>query len=160
MHFKINLTLIAALVIVLFFNIPFYNNWLNTNLLNPAVSISKLSQQLGIEERRTSRFGYSYMIYQELPGIFKNAKIANPLVLLPPQAYLKEQKVKDFTVVEPAIFYYFIGHKAVWYNSPGVEKANCALVPDGKGRVMLSKLGSPEDLNKLLTLYKKYKLDL
>lgn len=160
MHFKINLTLIAALVIVLFFNIPFYNNWLNSNLLNPAISISTLSKQLGEAERKTSRFGYSYMVYTELPGIFKSAKIADPLVLLPPQAYLNENKVKDFSVVEPTIFYYFTGYKAVWYNSPGVEKANCVLVPDGHGRVMLSKISSPEELNKLLAIYKKYKLDL
>ncbi len=153
------MTLVAILAIVLFFSIPFYNNWLNSNLLNPSLSFTTLYKQLDEEQRKVSRFGYSYMVYKEMAGIFKQAKIDNPIVLLPPDAYIKENNVKDLNVVEPAIFYYFTGQKSVWYNSPGVEKANCALVPDNNNKVMLKKISTPDDLNKLLTVYKKYKID-
>lgn len=159
MHFKINLTLIAVLSIVLFFSIPFYNNWLNTNLLNPSLSFWTLYKQMDIEQRKISRFGYSYVIYKEVAGVFESAKIKNPVLLLPPDAFLKERRVTNLAVVEPAIFYYFTGHKAVWYNSPGVAAANCALVPDNNGKVVLKRITTPEDLNNIITAYKKYKID-
>ncbi len=160
MHFKINLTLISVLIIVLFFNIPFYNNWMNTNLLNPAFDILATSKQLGLEQRMVNRFGYSYVVYKEMAGYFKNSKIKDPLILLPPEALMKEQKVKNFTIVEPTTFYYFTGYKAVWYDSPGVEKANLALVFDKDGKVMVRKIESKDDLNRFLATYRKYKLEL
>jgi len=159
MHFKINLTLISILAIVLYFNIPFYNNWLNTNLLNPSFDIFALSKQMEVEQRKINRFGYSYAVYREMAGIFKNAKISDPVLLLPPDAFLKENKVKDFAIVEPAIYYYFTGMKGVWYNSPDIGKANSMIVPDGHGKVMLKKIASPEELKAIVTELKKYKID-
>jgi hypothetical protein len=159
MHFKINMTLISILIIVSFFSIPFYNNWMNTNLLNPNLKFSVMYKNMDIEQRKISRFGYSYIVYKEMSKIFKQAKIDSPLVLLPPDAYLKANNIKDIAIVEPAIFYYFTGEKAVWYNSEGVEKANCALVPDPRTKIMLKKIGNPEELNALITEYKKYKID-
>lgn len=161
MHFKINLTLISLVLIVIFFSIPFYNNWLNTNLFNPSYSIASLSKQLSVEQRMTNRFGYSYVVYKEMSQIFDKQKVVNPLVLLPPQDYLKENRIQDINVVEPAIFYYLTGRKAVWYDSPDVGKADFALVPDpSNSRVMLKRLATPQEREELLTIYKKYKLNL
>lgn len=159
MHFKINLTLIAVLIIVLFFNIPFYNNWLNTNILNPALSIPSLSKTMDTEQRRISRFGYSYMIFKEVSDVIKKSPLKDPLLLLPPDQYLKDNKVTNISIIEPAIFYYFTGTKAVWYNSPNVAKANCALIPDGNGKVILSTINNQEELDALIAKYKKYKID-
>lgn len=160
MHFKINLTLVAILAIVLFFNIPFYNHWLNTNILNPAISISSTYKVLDNEQRMVSRFGYTYSVYKEMSAVFKKAKIKDPVVLLPPDAYLKEKKIIGILVVEPAIYYYFTGQKAVWYDSPDVLKANCAMVPGNQGKITVRKINNRDELNALLNIYKNYKLDL
>ncbi len=159
MHFKINLTLISVLAIVLYFNIPFYNNWLNTNLLSPSFDIFALSKQMEVEQRKVNRFGYSYMVYSEMASIFKNAKMKDPVLLLPPDAFLKEHKVREFSTVEPAIYYYFTGLKGVWYNSPGIKEANCMIVPDDQGKVMLKRINSQQELGMILSDLKKYKID-
>ncbi len=159
MHFKVNLTLISILVIVLYFNIPFYNNWLNTNLLSPSFDIFALSKQTEVEQRKINRYGYSYAIYSEMGRIFKEAKMDSPVLLLPPDAFLKEQGVRDFATVEPAIYYYFTGMRGVWPNSPGVEKANAVIIPDGHGKVMLKRISGKDELNMILADLKKYKID-
>jgi hypothetical protein len=160
MHFKINLTMVSILLIVLFFNLPFYNNWLNTNLLNPQMNIVEQSKHMGLEERKTLKYGYSYLIYKEIVKACEGANIANSLVLLPPDAYLKKERITDLVVVEPSIYYYFTGQKAVWYNSPNVQQANCAIAPGPNHKVMLRKINGKEDLNQILDIYRKYKLDL
>jgi hypothetical protein len=114
---------------------------------------------LSTEHRKTARYGYSYLAYQELVKVFKTGKYKNPVVLLPPEKYFKDNKVKDIVIVEPAIFYYFTGYQAVWYNSADVKKANFVLMPDGQGRVMLQQIGSENALNKLIDSFKKYKID-
>ncbi len=160
MHFKINLTLIALLAIFLFFNIPFYNNWLNTNIFNQQISYFTVKDQLSIEQRRVARYGYSYVIYKELNNVFKKFKIDSPVLLLPPERYMKENRVAGFNVVEPMVYYYLTGNIAVWYDSPGVEKANCVLMPDRNGKVALQKIDTKQQLDTLLSIFKKYKLDL
>lgn len=159
MHFKINLTLISILVIVLFFNIPFYHNWLNTNLLNPSISYFNVQDQLGVEQRRDSRYGYSYMAYKELLKMCPRLQIDTPILLLPPEKFLREKGIVGLNVTEPMVYYYLTGQKAVWYDSPGVDKANCVLLPDN-GKIVLKKINTPQELAELLTTFKKYKLDL
>jgi hypothetical protein len=161
MHFKINLTLIAVLVIVLFFNIPFYKNWLETNILNQSISYFTVKDQLSLEQRKTARYGYSYSVYKELIQMFDKAKLDSPVLLLPPDKYLREHGVTAINSVEPMVFYYLTGKKAVWYDSPDVGKANIALLPEpAGGRVVLQRINNAEDLNKLLEVFKKYKNDL
>lgn len=160
MHFKINLTLISLLAIFLFFNIPFYRHWLDTNILGEPYLLSNNLQQMDLEQRKVNRFGYSYMIYKELDSAFPRAGITNPLVLLPPDKFMKENGVTNVSIVEPMIFYYLTQRKAVWYDSPDVMKANCVLMPDSGGRVVLRKINNQQELNEYLTVFRKYKLDL
>lgn len=159
MHFKINLTLIAILAIVLFFNIPFYKNWLDTNIFNQSISYFTVKDNLSVEQRKTARYGGSYTVYKEFVTMYPQLKLDTPLLLLPPEKFLRERNVANINVVEPTIYYYLTGKKAVWYDSPEVEKANCALLPDNTGKVMIQRLNK-EELHKLLDVYKKYKLDL
>ncbi|GAA4469768.1 hypothetical protein GCM10023093_29780 [Nemorincola caseinilytica] len=160
MHFKINLTLIAVLAIVLFFNIPFYKNWLDTNIFNQSISYFTVKDQLSVEQRKAARYGSSYVIYNEFVSMYPKLKLDSPLLLLPPEKFLKERGVNGLNVVEPTVYYYLTGKKAVWYDSPDVEKANCALLPDNNGKVMIQRIPNQEELHKLLDIYKKYKLDL
>ncbi len=157
MHFKVNLTLVSVLLIVLLFNIPFYKNWLNTNLLGPSFDIFTLSKQMDLEQRKVNRFGYSYAVYMDFVKKLKQAKVADPVILLPSDAYMKAGKVKDFLIVEPAIFYYFTGIKCVLYDSPNVEKANCSIVSDGNGKVLLRKIANKVELESIIADFKKYK---
>ena len=160
MHFKINLTLIAILAIVLFFNIPFYKNWLETNIFNQSISYFTVKDQLDEEQRKAARYGPSYVVYKEFVSMYPKLKLDTPLLLLPPEKFLRERKINNINIVEPMVYYYLTGKKAVWYDSPEVEKANCALLPDNSGKVMIQRLANKEELHKLLDIYKKYKLDL
>lgn len=159
MHFRINLTLIAVLIIVLYFNIPFYNNWLNTNLLNPGYNVFALSKQMEPEQRKLNRFGYTYMVCKEVGEVMRKSNVKDPLVLLPPDEYLKANGVRDVNGCEPAIFYYFTGMHSAWYTSPNVDKANCVLVPDGSGRVMMRQIQNKPELDSILKEFRKYKSD-
>lgn len=159
MHFKINLTLVAILIIVCYFNIPFYNNWLNTNLLNPAFDVFALSKQMDPEQRKVNRFGYTYMVYREMAQVLRKSNMKDPVLLLPPDGYLRDNQVRDINACEPAIFYYFTGLHSVWYTSPNVAKANCVVIPDGHGKVMLKKIENKSELDSLLAIFRKYKSD-
>ncbi len=160
MRFKIYLTAGSILVIVLFFSIPFHHHWLYSNLLDPQRSIGKQFKHLDNEGRRVEKYGHSYIVYKDLVKTYLDDKIENPVVLLPPDGYLKKEKITDFAVVEPCIFYYFTGRKAVWYDSPDVEQANYALVPGEDHKVTLRLLTGKDDLHRLLAIYRTYKLDL
>lgn len=152
--------MLSILVIIAFFCIPFYHNWLTDNLLSRQLSIFRQARHLDNEGRREWKYGHSYVVYKRIVDSFSTYKISNPVLLLPPEEYLNKEHIYDLTIIEPCIFYYYTGHKAVWYDSPGVEKANCVLVPGPDHKVMLRKIVDKNDLDQLLAVYRTYKLNL
>lgn len=160
MHLKVNLTLLSVLIIFAFFKMPFYNNWMNTNLLNPAFDIVTLSKQTDLEQRKVNRYGASYLLCKQMTDFTRQQKMKDPLILLPPEAFIKEKRIRDVNIPEPMVFYYMTGQKAVWYDSPEVMKANLALVVDPQGKLSLIKINNQQELNNLLAVYRKYKLEL
>lgn len=157
---KLNLLLTSILAILLFFNIPNFSYWLRSNILHADNNILEQSKLMDIEDRRSIRYGHSYRVYKQLTDRLKDLDSLNPVMLLPPDDYIREKKVADFYVIEPAMFYYLTGIKAVWINSPDVMKANWTLGPDKNNNITLMRIKNKTELQDILDVYKKYHVAL
>jgi hypothetical protein len=149
---KINLFLISVLILIVFLAIPVYNDWMNTKLLG-----DNIFQQMGhmkLEERKMSRYGFSYVIYQNIAKRVTDPK--NAVILMPPEEYLKTINVKKFASPEPATFYYYTGLVSVWANSPDVGRANWELMVRGDQQIAIRKITDRRNLDSIVTFYKKY----
>ncbi len=154
--FKFNLTLTAIFVVLLFFQVPFYNEWLYGKVINVNNSIFDQMQNLDTSYRKAYRFGGSYLAYQDMKTKLTKMGGGAVTLLLPPNDYLKAMGVNDISMCEPAEFYYFTGLNSVWANSPDVARANWAVVAmKGKG-ISLMKIKSKPQLDSLITQYKPF----
>lgn len=147
--------LAAVAGICLFFTIPEYRIWLTGNILNPPVSYQEQFSHQDPEERRVLRYGNTYRMDMQTADFFRQNNLQDVLLLLPPTEYLKANGVVNFSVVEPAMFYYYTGYKSVGPYSADVEKANWVMVPKPP-IVMLRRIYNRADLRQLLTQYKPY----
>lgn len=119
-------------------------------------TISNIPEQLehmDPEERRESRYGYSYLVFKDIARKLKQE--GNATILLPPDSYMTANKV-DMRMVEPALFYYFTGMNAVNVNSPKVWMANWVLLSEEKGRIALLRLKTRKDADSVITFLKRY----
>ncbi len=155
MNYKsIILTLIAIVAIAAVYNMPAYNEWIHAKIFT-VININEQVQHMNPEERKESRFGYSYTVFRDIKEkIGPYSKDA--VVLLPPDNYLQAMKVTELKMVEPLVFYYFTGLKSVSVTSPRAWSANWALITQGYGSIALQRLRSRQQLDSLLTLYRKY----
>ena len=149
---QINLFLLPVLVIVLFFCIPFYNNWLYAKVLNNnfILEVSNRSE----EARNIRRFGYSYTVFEDVAKALEDCR--DVTLLLPPDEYVTMNNVTDLVIPEPAVFYYFTGLRAVTANSPNAGMANWALLPVGPGNVTLKKISLFHNTDSLLAAYRQH----
>ena len=150
---SINYFLVSILVIVLYFTIPFYNNWLYLKVLNN--SFLEEAGDLDEGNRNMKRFGYSYSVFSDVQKLLNNDK--SVLMLLPPNDYVKEKKVGDLVIPEPAVFYYFTGLKSVTANSQEAKRANWALLAIGPSNVIVKQMEYVTSPDSLIKAYKKYK---
>jgi len=160
MWFKqIILLAFCVFAIIIFFNNDTYNNWLNRFLLNP--DITEQFGRLDMKTRMEDRYGSPFKLMEMLKErIDTSANKENNVVLLPPNTYIRAQHIENFSLPEPAVFYYLSGIKSVWTTSPDVKKANWAILAvPGKG-LSITKLRDSNDVNQLLQIYKNYKPDL
>jgi hypothetical protein len=150
---KINLFLVAVAFVIIFFTIPAYNTWINTKIFGD--NIDYQISHMGVEDRRTSRYGYPYVVYQNVSHKVTDPKHA--IILMPPNDYLKTLNVKQFVTPEPATFYYYTGLICVLPNSPNADSANWELLVNSDQQIMLRKITSKGHLDTLLAFYRKYK---
>ena len=153
-HRKINLFIIAVAIVVLFCVLPSNNDWLNAKIIDADNPVFEQPKHLKIEERKVSRYGYSYLVYQNILHRLDDPKHA--LVLVPPIEYVKSLRVNNFAIAEPATFYYYTGLASVWVNSPDVERANWELVVRGEQQIALRKITDKKHLDSVITFYRKY----
>lgn len=149
---KINLFLVSVLAIVLFYNIPVYNTWLNDKILADNVNVFEQIKHLNLDDRNAARFG-NYYTYKAIKGKFGVLK--NPIIFLPPANYLKALQV-SFTPPEPAVFYYFTGLHSVCLGSANIADAQWAFSFKEKDRMGVVKIRDKNDLDSLVRLYQKY----
>ena len=136
----------------------FITNWLGRFIFPEDNPMTDQFDRTDIEERRARRFGNTYMLCQYMTKTLDTSKLKTnePIILLPPNAYLKSVG-SAFNLPEPAEIYYHCGLKTVWTTSPDVEKANWAVVAMGKGNIAFVPLTSKDQLQELLNTYKNFK---
>ena len=149
---KLNLFLYPILAIVLFFTIPFNNNWLYKKILNNNFLVE--IEHMDIESRNIIRFGYSYTVYEDISNIIPHK--VNSVVLLPPNEYIKARQVNDLTMPEPALFYYFTGIRSVGAGDPDVKQANWVMTVDGPGKMAVNKMEVIQYPDSLIAEYKRF----
>ena len=150
------LTLASVVIIVAFFNIGFYGQWLQTKVIASLKLIDEQLLHMEPEERLEHKLQSTYSISKATGDYMRSTgQEKTVIVLLPPQAYLKEQGI-DFHVPEPVVFYYYSGLKSKWINSPGVDSATHVLGYH-TGQMALLPLGK-EFKKEILAIYKQYKI--
>lgn len=149
---KLNFFLYPILATVLFFTIPYYNNWLFSKVLN--INFFEEAAHLSTEDRNIIRFGFSYTIYRDIKNTLANKE--NVLLLLPTNQYMKSRRIADVAMPEPAVFYYFTGIRAVWANSPEASRANWVFVAKGPGDYLVKKMSFVSNPDSLIRDYGRY----
>ena len=110
---------------------------------------------MDIEARKKMRYGSTYTVVNWAVSQLKQLQIADPVILLPPDSYVKANGVMTVNIPEPATFYYYTGCRAVCANSPDARDATWALVPV-KPTMRLREIRDKEDIDHLIYLYKNY----
>jgi|SRR5690606_24628116 hypothetical protein len=152
---KLVLTLIAIFFIVLFFRIETYNNWWRIRVWDAIDRIPTQLVYMEPEERLAMRFGNSYIISKNIAEHLKKLGAADTaVVLLPPKEFITKNNV-DYPVPEPVVFYYYTGLQSLWTISSDVERCNYAVIIV-EGKMQLIPV-DPQQLQQILTEYKKYK---
>ncbi len=155
MNFKSLILFLASIfVIALIYNLPMYNSWMERKII-PVANIPDQLEHIDIEERRVSRYGYTYSVLKDMQ--IKLSAEQNVVVLIPPQDYLRANKINDFDEIEPSLFYYFTGLNSVGMLSPNIEQATWAIVAGAPGQIMLSKFHSRKDYDYVMEKFIKYK---
>lgn len=156
---KIILTAVAAFGIMAFFKADYYQAWLDRYIMPEHTKVSDQMERTSAEERKEYRFGNMYSLCKYMKNMLDTTsfKTKEPVVLLPPNAYLAAKCQQMPHLAEPAEFYYHCGIKTLWTTSPDVQKANWALVVTSNGGIAFTPIRNQQQLNDLLTLYKDYK---
>ena len=110
---------------------------------------------LDLEFRKEYRYDHTYKVCRNIAAILDGQRAVDPLVLVPPTNFLQTKGVKDFEVVEPAIFYYYVGVRTVNVNSPGFEKANWVMVAP-KQKVGIRRIKDGNDWQNYVDTFKSY----
>lgn len=152
---KAGLLLISIVSIVLYFLIPLYTDWLKVRIFNPGASFLWQVQHLDVEGRRINRYGDSYVNFKRVEKIIRDAAIPNPVILLPPNQFLKDNH-SLLTSVEPAEFYYFTGIRAVIASSPDLREANLSLTLRDSTKFAVTRILNASEFIRFLNLYKPY----
>jgi hypothetical protein len=145
----------AIVILALVFAVPLYNHWLFTNILTYDAVIEQ-AHYMSLEERRKIRFGKSYIMYSEMADILKAEGGTDPVLLLPPDAYVRQLGIKDFRIVEPLEFYYFTGIKSVTIESSDVQRASWTLAPAKDPPMVLVRITSAQELEEYISVFKKF----
>ncbi len=156
---KIILFIIAVFGLLLFFKTDYYANWIDRFILNPNTTVEEQMSKTSVEERKEYRFGNLYTLCQYMKKTLDTTSFKNgePIVLLPPNDYLKAKGVETFHMAEPAEFYYHIGVKTVWTTHPDAQKANWAIIVTGKNNIAFIPIRTTAERQQLLDMYKNYK---
>ncbi|MBS1590210.1 MAG: hypothetical protein JST52_11410 [Bacteroidetes bacterium] len=158
---RIVLAAAACLLILMFFRTDFYAAWYQQKITESRDRYDDEAEHTDVEYRRQYRYANQYAVAKEIVKKVKEAHDTNAIVLLPPNSYVQEnspQVIQYMRMPEPVVFYYYTGLKAVWTNSPEVNKANWALIINNNN-VQIVQI-TPQQRTELLEMYKKYKPEL
>lgn len=149
---KINLVLAPVLFIAIYFTLPLYNQWLYTKVLNNNILFEL--QHMSTHDRNLKRFGYSYAVFSDIKATL--ARFQDVTLLLPSNGYVAARHVKDLTIPEPAVFYYFTSIRAVAPNSTEAGRANWVLLVKRTGDITVKKMSYVRNPDSLIADYRSY----
>jgi len=158
---RIVLAVAASLLILFFFKTEFYGNWYDQRITESRERYESEAENTDVEYRKQYRYANQYAVAKEIERQVREAKDTAAVVLLPPNAYVEQnspQVIQYMRMPEPVVFYYYTGLKAVWTNSPEVNKANWALIIQNNN-VQIARI-TPEQRASLLDMYKNFKAEL
>ena len=150
------LTVISFFLVLLVLNAGYYKDWFQAKPLQYWSDFQKekddTADAVGIMK---ARYGISYVISMRVKEVVAKKKVPYPVILFEPNSYYRDSLHMDIRAPEPAVFYYYTGLEGVWTNSPDVGKANFLLRISKKG-ANLDEIKSPQQLQQILTHYKKF----
>ena len=154
---RLFLTIVSLIFLIIFFNVPFYREWLRMRVIEPLQDISEQAGYMEIEQRKEMRYGSTYVVSKNIANYLltqNDAPKDSTIVLLPPKKFITDNKC-DFAVPEPVVFYYFSGLKSKLFDSPGAEQSNYAVVCKNSN-IQLVKIvkGQAEEAIKFYSQYK------
>jgi hypothetical protein len=152
---KIILTAASCFLLLLFLKSEMYGNWFDQKVWIPKEAIDEQMEHLAMKDRLEMRIGKQYYMMEQIMAVLDKAHEKNPVILLPPNEYLRKQNITDLIIPEPSQFYYYTGLHAVWTSSPDVRKANWALIIQN-GNMRFEKIENQQMLDQLLNSYKGY----
>jgi len=150
---KFILAIITLAIIVLYFSMPLYKNWLKHRIFIYIKEIPHQIATMDVEQRILERHGYNYLI----PKFIHNEAPDSAIVLLPPKTYVQKNFSKDFYRWHHVVWnYYFFGNRNYLnYTHPKVHelsKITHAIVCD-KSKLQIREIKSSDDLNSILAAY-------
>ena len=149
-----SLFLLSIAVIALYFMLPLNTAWFQKRISPYIHNFSLEKDHLSVEERREYKYRDIYVLLSQMAVFLGKNSVPEPLVLLPPNSFLKAQHV-NLRMPEPVVFYYYTGFKAVWTDSPNVDSANWAVVSKD-GKINLVQLKNKQNVQQILSYYKNY----
>lgn len=155
---KIILFVAACLILLIFFNTTFYGNWFQTKIYRAWESEAEQEtfdyqwDHMDTTQRKIDKLSSTYTFSQQVAEFLKKKGAKNPLVLLPPQEYMKERQI-DMLIPEPIVFYYHCGVKGAWYTSANVNQADWAII--GKnGELTIIPIQNQPERDAIIASYK------
>lgn len=146
---------IVSVIFIIFFAQATANRlWITQRIWPYMFEFWVQKDHLSLEDRREYKYRGPYVLLTQIAKVLDTSKAHNPVLLLPPNSFIKAQHV-DLRVPEPVVVYYYTGCHAVWTDSPNVDSANWALLVQN-GKVRLAQLTKPEQLQQILAIYKNY----
>jgi hypothetical protein len=152
------LTIASIVLVVLVLNAGYYREWFQAKPVQYWTDFLKEKDDTSSPASiMNTRYGISYTISIQVKRVLEKRKIAHPVILFEPNSYYRDSLhiYPNIHAPEPALFYYYTGLEGVWTNSPNVNKANF-LVKISKKGVSLETIRSPQQLEQILTNFKKF----
>lgn len=156
---KIILFVAASLIVLIFFHTEFYGNWFQNKIYRAWESEAEVEtfdyqwDHMDPEQRKIDKLASTYTFSQQVAAYLAKMGAKNPLVLLPPQEYLKERHI-DLLIPEPIVFYYHCGIKGAWYTSANVNKADWAIIARN-GELNIIPIKNQPERDTIIASYKK-----
>jgi hypothetical protein len=152
------LTVCSFLLIVLVLNAGYYQKWFQEKPVQYWTDFLKEKDDtldaVGIMK---VRYGVSYVISMRVKEVLEQKHLTHQVILFEPNSYYRDSLhiYPNIHAPEPALFYYYTGLDGVWINSPDASKATF-LVRISKKGVSLDAIKTPQQLQQILTFYRKF----
>lgn len=150
------LTVISITTILIILNLGYYRKWfIEQPLFYWGDFVRQSQSSASLESIRQARYGMPYAVSMQVKAAVEKKRLGDAVLLLEPNTYYRDSLHISLHLPEPAVFYYYTGLRAVWMNSPEMEKANY-LVRVEKETVILEPIGSQEQLRMIRARYQQF----